>query len=143
MQKAIKLENISNLIASPSSYQCRKTRLVHFIIHGRNTSMERMCAHWGIPKGTFSKQMKKKLSYKIIRIKRIFSGVFFICIVTFWVPCCYLRYDFCIQSYVRFVFTSSCLLQDARLLYVICDLFPLSDVQRILCCVFSSCSCVP
>jgi hypothetical protein len=44
MQKAIKLENISNLIASPSSYQCRKTRLVHFIIHGRNTSMERMCA---------------------------------------------------------------------------------------------------
>ena len=31
----------------------------------------------GIPKGKFSKQMKKKkLSYRIIRIKRIFSGVY-------------------------------------------------------------------
>jgi hypothetical protein len=46
-QNAIKLENISNLIASPSSYQCmrRKTRLVHFVIHGRHTSMECMCAY--------------------------------------------------------------------------------------------------
>jgi hypothetical protein len=35
MQNAIKLENISNLITSPSSYQCRKTRLVPFVIHGR------------------------------------------------------------------------------------------------------------
>jgi hypothetical protein len=37
IQNAIKLENISNLITSPSSYQCirRKTRLVHFVIHGR------------------------------------------------------------------------------------------------------------
>jgi hypothetical protein len=42
MQNAIKLENISNLITSPSSYQCRKTRLVHFVIHGRHTSMEWM-----------------------------------------------------------------------------------------------------
>jgi hypothetical protein len=32
MQNAIKLENISNLITSPSSYQCSKTRLVHFVI---------------------------------------------------------------------------------------------------------------
>jgi hypothetical protein len=45
MQNAIKLENISNLITSPSSYQCRKTTLnmkvselryyMHF--HGINT----------------------------------------------------------------------------------------------------------
>jgi hypothetical protein len=48
MQKVFKLENISNLITSPSSYQCRKTRLVvHFVIHGRHTSMECMCAYWG------------------------------------------------------------------------------------------------
>ena len=40
MQNAIKLENISSLITSPSSYQCRKTRLVHFVIHGRHTSMQ-------------------------------------------------------------------------------------------------------
>jgi hypothetical protein len=44
IQNAIKLENISNLITSPSSYQCirRKTRLVvivHFVIHGRHISM--------------------------------------------------------------------------------------------------------
>jgi hypothetical protein len=42
IQNAIKLENISNLITSPSSYQCirRKTlRLVHFpVIHGRHIS---------------------------------------------------------------------------------------------------------
>ena len=49
MQNVIKLENISNLITSPSSYQCRKARLVHFIIHGRHTSMECMCAYWGSP----------------------------------------------------------------------------------------------
>jgi hypothetical protein len=59
MQNAIKLENISNLITSPSIYQCRKTRLVHFVIHGRHTSME--CIEYvcllGIPKGKFSKQM--------------------------------------------------------------------------------------
>ena len=59
MQNAIKLENISNLITSPSSYQCRKTRLVHFVIHGRHTSMECVCV-LGIPKGKCSKQMKKK-----------------------------------------------------------------------------------
>jgi hypothetical protein len=47
MQNAIKLGNISNLITSPSSYQCRKTRLVHFVIHGRDTSMECMCAYSG------------------------------------------------------------------------------------------------
>ena len=41
MQNAIKLENISNLITSLSSYQGirRKTRLVHFVIHGRHTSI--------------------------------------------------------------------------------------------------------
>ena len=68
------MENISNLITSSSIYQCRKPRLVHFVIHGRHTSMY-MCA-LGIPKGKFLKQMKNKLSYRIIRIKRIFSGVY-------------------------------------------------------------------
>ena len=53
MQNAIKLENISNLITSPSSYQCRKTRLVHFVIHGRHTSMECMRAYCGSPKVNF------------------------------------------------------------------------------------------
>ena len=47
-----KIKNaISNLITSPSSYQCirRKTRLVYFVIHGRHISMECMwlCAYWG------------------------------------------------------------------------------------------------
>ena len=61
MQNAIKLENISNLITSPSSYQCRKTtRLVHFVIHGRHTSMGMYVCVLGIPKGKFSKQMEKK-----------------------------------------------------------------------------------
>jgi hypothetical protein len=57
IQNAIQLENISNLITSPSSYQCirRKTRLVHFVIHDRHISMECM-----IPKCKFSKQMIKK-----------------------------------------------------------------------------------
>jgi hypothetical protein len=55
MQNAIKLENISNLITSPSSYQiqCRKTRLVQFVTHGRHTSMECMCAYWGSSKVNF------------------------------------------------------------------------------------------
>jgi hypothetical protein len=77
MQYAIKLENISNLITSPSSYQCRKTMLVHFVIHGRHTSMECMCTYWGSPKINFQNKWKKKiLSYRIIRIKHIFSGVY-------------------------------------------------------------------
>ena len=78
MQNAIKLENISNLdlITSPSSYQCRKTRLVHFVIHGRHINGMYVCV-LGIPKGKFLKQMKKKiLSYRIIRIKRIFFVVY-------------------------------------------------------------------
>jgi hypothetical protein len=63
-----------NLITSLSSYQCRKTRLVHFVIHGRQTSMECMCAYWGSPKVNFQKKKtKKKLSYGIIRI---FSRVY-------------------------------------------------------------------
>jgi hypothetical protein len=50
--------NISNLITSPSSYQCirsrRKTRLVHFVMHGMYVCV------LGIPKCKFSKQMIKK-----------------------------------------------------------------------------------
>ena len=50
MQNAIKLENISNLITSPSSYQCRKTRLVHFVIHGRtDTHQWNVCVRTGDP----------------------------------------------------------------------------------------------
>jgi hypothetical protein len=61
MQNAIKLQNISNLITSPSSYQiqCRKSRLVHFVIHGRHTSMECMCGYWGSPKVNFQNNEKK------------------------------------------------------------------------------------
>jgi hypothetical protein len=59
MQNAIKLENISSLITSPSSCQCRKTRLVHFVIYGRHTSMECMCAYWGSPKVNFQNKWKK------------------------------------------------------------------------------------
>ena len=65
MQNAIKLENISNLITSPSSYQCRKTRLVHFVIHGRHTSMECMCAYWVSPKGNFKTNEKKNLATEL------------------------------------------------------------------------------
>ena len=68
MQNAITLENISNLITSPSSYQCRKTRLVHSIIPGRHTSMECMCAYWGSPKVNFQDNEQKIFSYRIIRI---------------------------------------------------------------------------
>jgi hypothetical protein len=64
MQNAIKLENISNLITSPSSYQCRKTtdstvnmKVVHFVMHGRHT----VCVRTGDHKGKFSKQMKKQI----------------------------------------------------------------------------------
>jgi hypothetical protein len=57
IQNASKLENISNLITSPSSYQCirRKTwRLVHFpVIYGRHISMECICAYWGSPNVNF------------------------------------------------------------------------------------------
>ena len=53
IQNAIKLENISNLITSPSSYQCirRKTwRLVHFlVIHGQHINGMYVCV-LGIPK---------------------------------------------------------------------------------------------
>ena len=51
-------------------------RLVHYVMHASwPTHINRMyvCV-LGIPKGKFSKQMKKKLSSRIIRIKRIFSG---------------------------------------------------------------------
>jgi hypothetical protein len=60
MQNAIKLENISNLITSPSIYQCRKTRLVHFVIHWPTHINGMSVCVMGIPKGKFSKQMKKK-----------------------------------------------------------------------------------
>jgi hypothetical protein len=48
------------------------TMSVRFAIHGRHTSMVCMCAYWGSPKVNFQHKCKKKLSYRIIRIKRIF-----------------------------------------------------------------------
>ena len=60
MENAIKLENISNLITPPSSYQCRKTGLVHFVIHA---SMECMFVFWGSPKVNFQNKWKKILSF--------------------------------------------------------------------------------
>jgi hypothetical protein len=53
MQNDIKLEDISNLITLSFSYQCRKTRLVDSVSHGRHKSMECMCAYWGSPKANF------------------------------------------------------------------------------------------
>jgi hypothetical protein len=71
MQNAIKLENISNLITSPSSYQCRKARLFMADTHQWN-----VCVRTGDPQRYIFKTNEKKLSYRIIRIKRIFSGVY-------------------------------------------------------------------
>ena len=63
IQNAIKLENISNLITSPSSYQCirRKTRLVHCVIYGRHISMKFiwLCAYWGSQMLIFKTNDKK------------------------------------------------------------------------------------
>ena len=65
IQNAIKLENISNLITSPSSYQCIR-RKTWRLVHGRHISMEWYVCVLGIPKCKFSKQMIKKiLSYRI------------------------------------------------------------------------------
>jgi hypothetical protein len=75
IQNAIKLENISNLITSPSSYQCirRKTRLVHFVIHGRHINGMYVCV-LGIPKCKFSKQMIK--TYLVTEYLFITEGEF-------------------------------------------------------------------
>ena len=62
IQNAFKLENISNLITSPSSYQCirRKTRAVHFVIHGTAHVNGMYVCVLEIPKCKFSKQMIKE-----------------------------------------------------------------------------------
>jgi hypothetical protein len=47
--------------------------------------------------------------------------VVLLCVFTFWVPCCDIRYDFSIKrNNVRFIFTSSCLYDGSYLIYVIC-----------------------
>jgi hypothetical protein len=61
MQNAIKLENIGNLITLPSSLKL-EIRLVHFVIHGRHTSMECMCAYRGSPKVNFQNKWRKSIS---------------------------------------------------------------------------------
>jgi hypothetical protein len=50
--------------------------IIDFVIHDQHTSMECMCAYWGSPKVNFQNKLKKKLSYRIIRIKRIFFVVY-------------------------------------------------------------------
>jgi hypothetical protein len=75
IQNAIKLENISNLITSPSSYQCirRKTRLVstlmHFVIHGWHISMTTPLRHlvstWN------DERMNSRLFFK----KNFYTGI--------------------------------------------------------------------
>ena len=70
MQNAIKLENISNLITPPSSYQCRHkvSAFCYSWPTQSHTSMEcyYVCV-LGIPKGKFSKQMENKyLDFKFV-----------------------------------------------------------------------------
>jgi hypothetical protein len=83
IQNAIKLENISNLITSPSSYQCirRKAwRLVASAISGYSwpTHINGMyvCV-LGIPKCKFSKQMIKKYYFRDFK-NTLYAGVLFV-----------------------------------------------------------------
>jgi hypothetical protein len=61
MQNAIKLENISNLITPPSSYQCRHkvSAFCYSWPTQSHTSMECMFAFWGSPKVNFQNKWKK------------------------------------------------------------------------------------
>jgi hypothetical protein len=134
---AIYLENISNLITLPSSYECRKARLVHFVMHGRHTSMECMCEYWESPKVHFQNKWKQKLSYRIIRIKRIFPefidmyryGLSSMLLFALW----FLHTTLCLVRIYLQLFVAG---RPSSLRYLC--LLPLSDVQSILCCVFVS-----
>jgi hypothetical protein len=80
IQNAIKLENISNLITSPSSYQCirsKNMKVSAFSGYSWPTHINGMyvCV-LGIPKCKFSKQMIKK--YLITEYLFITEGKFFI-----------------------------------------------------------------
>jgi hypothetical protein len=74
----------------------------------------------GIPKGKFSKQMKKKiLSYRIIRIKHIFSGVYW-CIT--WTKSLTNLHKSPKGVYIKFVsalFTHAWTLEKKRLILII------------------------
>ena len=66
----------------------------------------------------------------------IVSGCFcvvLLCVFTFWVPCCVVRYDFCINKMVGCfqLFVGGLM----SYLHYLC-LFANSGVQHILCCVF-------
>jgi hypothetical protein len=82
-------KNILTLVLSEKNFVNEKKHIPPPCkLNGR--SLSAFCYSWpthingmyvcvlGIPKGKFSKQMKKKLSYRItcIRYKRIFSGVY-------------------------------------------------------------------
>jgi hypothetical protein len=123
IQNAIKLENISNLITSPSSYQCirKKTRLVYFVNHGRHISMEWMwlCAYWGSPNVNFKTNDKKILSYRIFiyNWRRIF--------MLRTLKICYMPV-FCLITLGRHGnFT-------AGVTFAICDFFLTDDWKRLL-----------
>ena len=69
--------------------------------------------------------------------------VVLLCVFTFWVPCCDVRFR--IKNYVRFVFTSSCLYDGSCLIYVLCVCLRIV-VSNTYCLVFLfwfSSSCVP
>ena len=55
-----------------------------------------------------------------------------VCLLTFWVQCCYFRYDFCIQT----MFGSSLFQIVCCRVHVWFTLFAYCCVQYILCCVF-------
>ena len=55
---------------------------------------------------------------------------YLLCVFTFCVPCCDVRYDFCIET----MFSSSL---PPCLIYVICVYLRNGGIQHILCCVFA------
>jgi hypothetical protein len=66
----------------------------------------------------------------------IFLGFFcavLLCVFTFWVPCCDIRYDFCIKRCWSLLPVVG---RRARVLFVLLIFVWYSGVQHIMCCVF-------
>jgi hypothetical protein len=75
-----------------------------------------------------------------------FLCVVLVCVFTFWVPCCNVRYDFYIKKNdARFVHYLQLFVGELMSYLRYLCLFVYSGVQHILCCVFvlSVSSCVP
>jgi hypothetical protein len=68
-----------------------------------------------------------------------------LCVFTFWVPCCDVRYDFRIKSMLGSSLPPVVYRGGSCLIYVICALLAHVGVKHILCCVFVwfSSICVP